>query len=360
MKIAFCAASEEGRSWSLDFSGIDVEFLPGRQFSNGSSANPFKLKWNSTVRQSLANFSPDVAVLSGYSHPTVQLAAHWCRQHGIPYGIVCESNLRTAKTSGLRWRFKKTLLAPMVRGMSFGMPLGREASEYLNLLCGVQKPMFYFPNTPDVDPIVAEADRVRREGDGASIRHTLGIPDDGKIVLFVGRLIEVKRPLDALRAFLALDQRSADDIRLVFVGDGPLMPAIREAAATDPRVYCVGWVRDPKLLAALMAISDAMLLPSESETWGAVVNEAMAAELPVIASDHVGAAVELIEHGLTGYIHAVGDISAISDALGRVLFDTDLRHRIGNAARAKALASGHENAAASLVAAADYAVRLRQ
>ena len=95
----------------------------------------------------------------------------------------------------------------------------------------------------------------------------------------VGRLIDAKRPLDLLSAFLRLGPVAADAL-LVFVGDGPLLPALKTAAAGDPRIVFTGWVADPAKTAGLMAISSLFVLPSQHGTWGAVVNEAMAAGFP--------------------------------------------------------------------------------
>ena len=98
-KIAYCAATEPGRNWTLDFSGLDVEILPGRQYRPKKQANPFSFKWNPTVAASLDAFRPDVVVLSGYVHPTMMRAARWCRRRHVPYAIVCETSCMTISSA---------------------------------------------------------------------------------------------------------------------------------------------------------------------------------------------------------------------------------------------------------------------
>jgi glycosyltransferase involved in cell wall biosynthesis len=130
------------------------------------------------------------------------------------------------------------------------------------------------------------------------------------------------------------------------------MEAIRAAAAGDPRIVCTGWLKDPAMIARLMSIATAMLLPSSHEPWGAVVNEAMAAGTPVISSDRVGAATELIEDGVNGYLVPVGEVQGYVRAMQRLLDDTELAEAMGRAARATAVAKGEQFASANLIAGA--------
>jgi glycosyltransferase involved in cell wall biosynthesis len=102
-----------------------------------------------------------------------------------------------------------------------------------------------------------------------------------------------------------------------------------------------------------------MVLPSQHETWGAVVNEAMAAGTPVIASDMVGSAIELIESEVSGIIYPVGDTAALADAMSRLLRDDDLRRNMGRAGKEIALAKGEIYAADNLISGALHATEGR-
>ncbi|MEZ0243283.1 MAG: glycosyltransferase family 4 protein, partial [Sphingomonas sp.] len=231
-----------------------------------------------------------------------------------------------------------------------GLPVGREAADYLRAFGPTSAPMHFFPNTPDTAPIVAEAGRLAATGGEGPLRAELGIAPNAPILLFVGRLIDAKRPLDAVRAFR--DASGAEKAALVIVGDGDQMAAMREAAAGDERIIFTGWLKDPALIAGLMSISTAMLLPSSHEPWGAVVNESMAAGTPVISSDRVGAATELVQDGENGYLVPVGDVIGIAAAIGKLLADPALAAGLGAAARATAIAQGEEFAANNLISGA--------
>lgn len=354
-RLGFCAESEPGREWTLDFSGVDTEFIPGKQYRRPSPDNPFQIKWNPGVAKALAAWKPDVVILSGYAHPTMWRAARWCIRNKVPYALSCETSMRSSLSpSGWRWNLKRLIAGWIVRGMAFGLPVGREAAQYLRVLGPTDAPMHYFPNTPDTAPIIAEAKRLRDTGSEPALREKLGIPADASIFLFVGRLIDAKRPLDMLRAFLAA--KGVENAVLLVIGDGPLMEAMKAEANGDPRILFTGWMKDMPTIFGLMSISTAMILPSESETWGAVVNETMAAGTPVVSSDRVGAAIELIRDGENGFLVPVGDVPGYTRAMERLVADPALAEAMGAAAHEAAIAQGEAFATGNLITGALAAV----
>lgn len=357
-RVGFCAAGEPGRTWDLDFEGLETEILYGWQHRPRRQVNPISLKLNPFVWRSLDRFRPHAVAISGYMQPTAHAAAAWCRWHGVPYATACETSLRSSSLDGFRGWAKRRIAGAMIRNMAFGLPVGAESAEYLTLLGGRPAPMRFFPNTPDASKIASKAEKLRAGGADAAVRRQFGIPAEATLILFIGRMIEAKRPLDLLEAFLAVrDQLGA--CRVGFVGDGPLLPELKAKAAGDPSVFFPGWISDADTLLALRSTASVMVLPSEHEPWGAVVNEAMAASVPVIASDRVGAAAELIEHGTNGFIFPVGDVARLSQILVASLVNDARLAAVASAARATALANGHDFAATNLVAGALEAVQAR-
>jgi glycosyltransferase involved in cell wall biosynthesis len=85
---------------------------------------------------------------------------------------------------------------------------------------------------------------------------------------------------------------------------------------------------------AIYAAADVFVLPSENEPWGLAVNEAMCAGLPIVTSDAVGCAVDLVQDGVNGAIFPVADGKALAGALELMLRDSDLRRRMGAASSA--------------------------
>jgi glycosyltransferase involved in cell wall biosynthesis len=120
--------------------------------------------------------------------------------------------------------------------------------------------------------------------------------------VFSGRLVPVKRPQIALEAFLEIaDRRPAWD--LVVVGDGPLRAPLENLVPEGlrSRVRWTGFLDHQSTISAIYRASDVLILPSEKEPWGLVVNEAVAAGMAVVCTDIVGAGAELVESAGNGW-----------------------------------------------------------
>ena len=127
--------------------------------------------------------------------------------------------------------------------------------------------------------------------------------------LFIGRLIE-RKGLDVL--LQAFERFSGGELWIA--GDGPLSEAAEAASAVDPRIRVLGHV-DANGLPPLYADVDALIVPSLYEPWGLVVHEGLGNGLPVIASDQVAAADDLIEPAVNGYVVPTGSAAALADAM---------------------------------------------
>jgi glycosyltransferase involved in cell wall biosynthesis len=127
--------------------------------------------------------------------------------------------------------------------------------------------------------------------------------------LFVGRFIERKGLITLLEAF-----RLAGIGELRLVGDGPLSAEVGRVAVGDSRIRLAGHLAGPALSQAY-AEADVLIVPSLYEPWGLVVHEGLAHGLPVITTDQVGAADDLVDPGVNGYVVPAGDAQATADAM---------------------------------------------
>jgi glycosyltransferase involved in cell wall biosynthesis len=197
---------------------------------------------------------------------------------------------------------------------------------------------------------VAEA-RTRR----AELREALGLVIDQPVILTVSRLTANKQPLAVLEAFRRVRGQAA--CSLLIVGSGDLEDAMRDAVRRDgtPDVAFAGFV-DRDRIPEIYATADAFVLFSRlHETWGVVINEAMAASLPVIASDACGSAVDLIREGRNGFVVDRDDVGALADRMLRLVTDAGLRERLGRQSRALIEDFSYEAAAEGVVRAAALA-----
>jgi len=165
--------------------------------------------------------------------------------------------------------------------------------------------------------------RVGPPGNRARARSRLGLADDAFVIGWAGRLTAIKRPLDLIRVAAGVD-----DAVLVLVGDGDDRPAVeslaRELGISD-RVRFLGYRDD---LGALYSAFDVFLLTSANEGAPVVVIEALAAGVPVVATDAGGTA-SVVDAGETGLIAPVGAIEELQTAVRRLQQDGELRASLG-------------------------------
>jgi N-acetyl-alpha-D-glucosaminyl L-malate synthase BshA len=141
---------------------------------------------------------------------------------------------------------------------------------------------------------------------------------DEKLVMHVSNFRPVKRVRDVVRIFA----RAAEEVpaRLVFIGDGPDRPEAQDEAQALGVADRVLFLGKQDSVAELMACADLMLLPSESESFGLVALEAMAAGVPVVAT-RVGGLPEVVESGTSGFLGEVGDTESMGAAAAGILRD---------------------------------------
>ncbi|WP_282112655.1 glycosyltransferase [Maribacter stanieri] len=157
----------------------------------------------------------------------------------------------------------------------------------------------------------------------SEIKHTMGIPAGDKIIIFSGKYIEKKRPLDLLQAFKNLN---SPNCWLIMVGEGELR-ATMEAYIMQhslKQVILTGFVNQSKI-AEYYAIGNVFVMCSSlGENWGLSVNEAMNFDLPLLLSDLTGCSNDLVKEGNNGYVFKTGDVDALTIKLNEILLKNQL------------------------------------
>jgi glycosyltransferase involved in cell wall biosynthesis len=178
--------------------------------------------------------------------------------------------------------------------------------------------LFFTPHFVDNDFFSERAVAARGRHEPDAIRRSLGLSPTSTVFAFAGKLIEKKRPLDFVRA-LGLARAEGHDIQGLIIGSGPLDAEVRALVESlDVPVGFAGF-RNQSELPAYFSAADALVLPSDAgETWGLVVNEAMACGLPACVSTSAGCSRDLIDEGRTGYVFPVGEVAQFAEAMGRL------------------------------------------
>jgi len=255
----------------------------------------------------------DIVVLHGHADPEMLLAVVACRLLRVRYLLRGDSH---PDSTAIGWRrIVRHLLATfVVRSAAGALPIGRLNAAFYDRYGRI--PQYIAPYSVDNDRFRTMSDAARPSR--VQRLESLGLDPQRPTVIFSGKLVPQKRPLDAVHAIA----QSGGTLNLVMLGDGPLREEVRRYESQLP-VRCLGFVNQADL-PGWYASGDVLVLPSGREPWGVVVNEGMACGLTPVVSDAVGCAADLV-HGV-GEIVPVGDVEALAAALLRASHDAQARH----------------------------------
>jgi glycosyltransferase involved in cell wall biosynthesis len=182
-----------------------------------------------------------------------------------------------------------------------------------------------------VDPLRFHPDAETRQ----TVRHDVGIAQDARVILFVGRLNRDKGMLELATVFDAIAKQHPD-VELLLVGaeEDVSFNRIQEIChAGRDRLHYVSFTATPE---HYMAAADILCLPSYREGFGLTIIEAAACGVPAVAT-HIYGITDAVADGKTGLLFPVGDVAALTQALLRLITENELRQKMGSAARERAL-----------------------
>ena len=239
-------------------------------------------------------------------------------------------------------------------GGGYGLFIGTENQRWFRRWGFPEERLFHTPYVVDNEVLqCAAADLAPRR---AELRANFGLPDEAPVIVMVGRLIDKKQPLHLLRAFARV--RRDFECSLLVVGAGPLEQRMRQLVDDEhiPDVVFSGFLDQTQVARGYACADVFALISSHDETWGLVVNEAMNFGLPVVVSDQVGSAADLVQSGRNGFVVRHDDLESLTAALSRLVASRDLRTRFGVASRQIISERTYDVTAAGVVAAVEAAV----
>ena len=340
----YSGSSLVNRTWTVALRHPHL-VLAGRRLPLPKGLLPHDYPVDFAIWRLLGERRPDVVVASGWSTFASQAAIAWARLHRVPYLLATESHGLESRTA---WRRAlKRLVVPRLQDHAASVFVSGRLAREQALVYGVPAARAVtFGTTIDVTLFGERVDALRPER--AALRARLGVGDEELLVLCVGRLIDEKG-LDTLVEAVA----AVPSCRLVVAGEGPN----RVALECGKPVTLLGHVEGDALF-EVYAAADVFALLSRREGWAVVVNEAAAAGLPLVLSDRVGAAFDLLRPGENGELVPVDDPAAAAAALRRLALDPALRERYGARSREIVADWGYEANVEHFVGAVRTAVGL--
>ena len=172
--------------------------------------------------------------------------------------------------------------------------------------------IFFVPHTIDSEYMTSESQRLQTMR--SELRRQWGLREDSIVFLFVGKFTETKRPLDFVHA-ISDSLKEEPSVQGLMVGDGPLRKSCEDFVRShNVPVSFAGFLNQSRIVRAY-ATGDVLVLPSAGETWGMVVNEAMACGRPCIVSDRVGCSPDLVLPEKTGVVFPHGNVPALTASM---------------------------------------------
>lgn len=326
LEVIFLAASEKRRSWRPPTDQIRFPYtiLKSVQLAHSELGGPMLLSRG--IFRFLSRGRYQCIILGGYHQPTYWLALAWAKAKDVRVILWSESTLKDARPrSFLRERGKR---AAVKRADAF-LAAGSAHAEYLAHLGAPRELIWRAPDSVDNDRFWKGADAARSEL--SSHRSRLRLP--GPVVLYVGRLWDLKGIPDLLTAWRSV-RKDHPTATLLLVGTGPDEASYKDRVAQEriEGVRFEGYVKDEDLT-TYYGVADVFAFPTRSDPWGLVLNEAMAAGLPLVCSRAAGAADDLAEHGGNAILHDPGDVGAIAKGISSLLADEKARGRMGARSR---------------------------
>ena len=275
------------------------------------------------IGQALDEIRPKAALLCGYSHPFDRKAFGECREKGIPILLRAETTDHAVKRSWLKNRLRDWKLRVIYRECALVLPIGTRSRQHYRRLGVPEDKMVDSPYGVDEDAFLwDEAARMRLR---AEQRTRMRIGDRGEgieggtqWILFSGKLVWRKGP-DLLVEAVGRLRKEGQEVGIVFCGSGEMEGELKRRCAElkIPAVF-PGFVNQSGL-SAIYHACDLFCLPSrEGETWGLVVNEALLHGLPVVVSEAVGCAPDLVRSDECGAIFESGKVESCVEGLKKV------------------------------------------
>ncbi len=279
------------------------------------------------IRAVLRRLQPDVVLVNGWVVKTCLQALWACRRLGIPCMVRGEANLLRPRA----W-WKHALHRVLLKRYQAYLAIGSaNRAFYRSHGCPPER-IFDVPYVVDNDWFAQEAEK--RVGSRADLRRKWRIGEASFVFLFVGKLEEKKHPQDLLTALSQMPSDVRQRSHVLIAGSGPLLAACRAQAAAQALPVTFAGFMNQSALPDAYAAADVLVLPSDAgETWGLVVNEAMASGRPAMVSRSAGSCEDLVVDGKTGYAFDVRDTAGLAGLMDRYVENPKMAAAQGREAR---------------------------
>lgn len=291
----------------------DIDLLEGYSyvFLKNYSLSPMRgicSRLNPSLFRTIRKSKCDAILIQGYDNLSCWLAFIAAKIYRLKIIWRGEVVMKSEKHNlSAKWFLKKYVLTRLFKSCDAVMYSCTGNKEYLKYYGVPEEKLFPIPCAVDNDFFRKE--RKKYIGSEYKIRSVLNIDQDDFVVLFCGRFTKRKRPLDLLRA---INKVKCKNITALFLGDGIERETLEKfSRINDIKAVFVGFQNQGKI-SKYYSIADAAIIISDYDPSPKSLNEAMNFELPIIITNVIGTAYDLVKHEVNGYIVSVDDIDSIA------------------------------------------------
>ena len=302
------APVSETYAWSTETPDKElriVSLFPEKILETVSPASQMRRMW-----QALASLNPDVLAISGYDRIAMLTALAWAKKNQKSAILMSDSKADDQP----RQRWKEWLKSQIVRRFDAALVAGTLQRDYAISLGIPAEQVFLGYDVVNNSHYALGAAVARRQE--RTLRQNLNLPKP--YFLTVARFIEKKNLFRVVEAYRQYRKRHADPWDLVICGSGPEAHALKAAAAEVSEIHFPGFKQIDELPFYYGLASAFILASSHFEQWGLVVNEAMAAGLPVLVSQACGCAPDLVREGVNGFTFDPYDVDGLAGLMIRM------------------------------------------
>lgn len=306
--VAHIALHEASRSVMKDDETVKYDYPYQVLFNRSLDSVGFKERVKALFK-TFNEFQPTILNVTGYFDYAQVALMVYARMKGVKVVLSSESSTMDHNRSAVKEKIKSWIVSNANAFFCFG----KSSADYL-LSLGVKESQIAVRHAAVIDEDIV---RINFDQARGAVNHNAPSEVNRQFV-YVGRLAEEKNLEMLIEAFKSLKERSAGaQWNLLFVGDGPARKHLELLSGDHLQnksiIFAGGhpWYKVPEWLAK----SDVLILPSKSEPWGLVVNEAMVCSMPVIVSEKCGCAEDLVKNNLNGFTFNPDKQSQLENAM---------------------------------------------
>lgn len=268
--------------------------------------------------QLIDNYQPTVILVQGYGTMFDRACIFYALTRRYPLMLRAEVNDECKIRHPFKQIVRDIILRCFYKRVQALLYIGDASKRHYLRLGADEEKLFFSPYC--VDTASFKSDESAKQVLRPLMRRKLGLKEDQILIIFSGKLVERKNPKIILNAILKTPEAIQGKISVLFLGSGPMRNELEGAAARSKIEVFFSGFKNQTELSPYYHAADFLILPStQSETWGLVVNEALAHGLPAVTSNRVGCHSDLIEPCVTGEVFRSGDANDLALAITRVL-----------------------------------------